>query len=271
MLRVLYLSVLLICLAHSVNAAGEAQCPMPASFIDTPPPTIEPARLVNRVEEITIDRPLDVVMAEANRTPLEKTMHGTSTLPGVAGTHILRGTWPEPGAMRITCLTDGGTTEEQVIANTRSGNTYQFRYEVWNYTTPRARPIVYGVGDFLETDLGDGRTRIHWTYAFRLRPDRFPGYLGPLGRLLFRTFYLDTRYAELMHGALAVRKANAERVPTPSDGALRSGRSGPSHDTEGLFLPRKSADCLRYSSRSSNRFSGFALPFPVTERWPASA
>jgi hypothetical protein len=216
MFRTLCLFVALICLADSAIAASDVQCPIPDGFIDTPPPNIEPAKLVNHVEEITIGRPLDVVMAEGNRTPLEKTMHRTSTLPGVAGTHMLRGAWPEPGALRVTCLTDGGTTEEQVIANTRSGNIHHFRYEVWNYTTPQARPVIYGVGDFLETDLGDGRTRIHWTYAFRLRPDRFPGYLGPLGRLLFRTFYLDTRYAELMRGALAVRKANAEGAPTPS-------------------------------------------------------
>jgi hypothetical protein len=131
---------------------------IPGGFVDSPPPDIEPAMLVHHVEEIVIDRPLDVVMAEGNRTPIEQTMHGTSTLPGVAGTRLLRGAWPEPGALRVTCLTDGGSTEEQVIANDRSGNTHHFRYEVWNYTTPQARPIIYAVGDFLETDLGDGRT-----------------------------------------------------------------------------------------------------------------
>lgn len=139
-------------------------------------------------------------------------MHGTATLPGVSGTHILRGTWPQPGARRLTCLTDGGTTEEAVITNVRDGNTHHFRYEVWNYTTPQARPIVYGVGDFLETDLGNGRTLIHWTYGFRLRLDEFPGYLGPLGPMLFQIFFLDTRYAELMRGALVVRKADAEHA-----------------------------------------------------------
>jgi hypothetical protein len=217
--RTPYLAVLLICLIDPAIAASDVQCAIPPSFIDTPAPNIEPEKLVEHVEEIIIDRPLDVVMAEGNRTSLEKTMHRTSTLPGVSGTHTLHGTWPEPGALRVTCLTDGGSTEEQVVANARSGNTHHFRYEVWNYTTPQARPIIYGVGDFVETDLGDGRTRIHWTYAFRLRPDRFPGYFGPLGSMLFRIFYLDTRYAELMRGALAVRKANAERVPTPGHGS----------------------------------------------------
>ena len=205
-------SVALAWFSAPAIAASEVECTVPPSFVDTAPPEIEQARLVEHIEDITIDRPLDVVIAEANRTPVEKTMRGTSTLPGIAGTHVLRGTWSEPGALRVVCLTDGGSTEEQVLENTRSGNTHHFRYQVWNYTTPQARPVAYAVGDFLETDLGDGRTHIHWTYAFRLRGNEFPGYLGPLGRLLFRKFYLDTRYAELMRGALAVRKATAERA-----------------------------------------------------------
>jgi hypothetical protein len=203
----------LICLVSPAVAAGDAQCAIPVGFVDTSPPEIESAILVQHIEEITINQSLDVVMSAASRAPIEKTMHRTSTLPGVAGTHLLRGAWPEPGAVRVTCLTDGGSTEEQVLVNVRSGNTHHFRYEVWNYTTPQARAIVYAVGDFLETDLGDGRTRVHWTYAFRLRPDQFPGSLGPFGRMLFRKFYLETRYAELMRGALVVRKETAERPP----------------------------------------------------------
>lgn len=219
MFKVIPLSVALAGLCGSALSASEVQCPLPANFTNTAPPEIEAEMLVHHAEEITINRPLDVVLAEASRTPIEKTMHGTSTLPGVAGTHVLRGTWPEPGALRVTCLTDGGSTEERVIANARSGNTHHFRYEVWNYTTPQARPITYAVGDFLESDLGDGRTLIHWNYAFRLRPDKFPGYLGPLGRFLFSKFFLNTRYAELMRGALAVRKANAEQE-IPETGQL---------------------------------------------------
>ena len=224
MYKIISLSVAYACFCGPAMAASAVQCPVPAGFIDTVPPDIETEMLVDHTEEITVNRPLDIVVAEANRIPIEKTMHGTSTLPGVAGTHLLRGTWPEPGALRATCLTDGGSTEEQVIANARRGDTHHFRYEVWNYTTPQARPIIYAVGDFLETDLGDGRTLIHWTYAFRLRLDEFPGYLGPLGRFLFRKFYLNTRYAELMRGALAVRKESAEHE-LPKQAPLSSDKS----------------------------------------------
>lgn len=215
MFKAILLSVALVCLSAAAMAASQERCAIPPSFVDTPSPVIEQAMLVDHFEDITINRPLDVVIAEGNRIPIEKTMHGTSTLPGIAGTQVLRGTWPEPGALRVVCLTDGGSTEEKVLVNIRSGNIHHFRYEVWNYTTPQARPVTYAVGDFLETDLGEGRTAIHWTYAFRLRPDEFPGYLGPLGRVLFRKFYLDARYAELMRGALTVRKASTEQGPAP--------------------------------------------------------
>lgn len=210
----IYLLVLAFCsVARPAIAADIVECPIPTDFAFVAVPTVEPEKLVEHSEEIVINRPLDVVMAAEGRTSIEKTMHKTGSLPGVAGTHTLEGKWPQANAHRITCLTDGGHTEEQVLVNERDGNTHHFRYEVWHYTTPQARPVIYAVGDFLETDLGDGRTRIHWTYGFRLRPDQFPGYLGPVGNLLFRAFYLDARYAELMRSALSVRKADAEQMP----------------------------------------------------------
>ena len=204
-----YLPVAL--LAGGAVAAGEANCTLPGTFTHQPAPAVDSAALVSHVEEITIDRPLTAVLAGENSSSLAQTLRKTKSLPGVAGTRMLAGTWPQPGARRITCLTDGGYTEEQVLANAREGNIHHFRYEVWHYTTPKARPVDYAVGEFLETGLGDGRTRIRWTYSFRLRPDVFPGDLGAFGRLIFERFYLDTRYAQFMRAALAVRKATAER------------------------------------------------------------
>jgi hypothetical protein len=205
-----YLSLSL--LGNSAFAASEVGCALPVDFVDEPPPTVEGTEaLVSHVEEIIIDRPLAAVMTGESRTAIERTLRKTRSLPGVVGTRMLAGTWGRPGARRITCLTDGGHTQEQVLINDRQGNVHHFRYEVWHYTTPKARPVAYAVGDFLETDLGDGRTRIRWTYSFRLRPNAFPGDLGALGRLIFRSFYLDTRYARFMRRALAARKAIAEQ------------------------------------------------------------
>jgi hypothetical protein len=229
MFKMVCLTMGLAGLAGSAMAASRVQCALPKDFVDTPPPAIEKPLLVTHVEQIVIGRPLDKVMTEGGTdVPIEKTLRPTRGLPGVAGTHALRGTWAQPSAQRVTCLTDGGWTEEEVLDNRRSGNAHHFSYEIWNYTTPQARPVAYAVGDFFETDLGDGRTRVRWTYAFRLRSDRFPGSWGPLGRALFSAFYLDTRYGAFMRNALATRKAGAES-PDPSDpaearaGAARTG------------------------------------------------
>ena len=85
---------------------------------------------------------------------------------------------------------------------------YHFRYIVWNYTTKQARPIEYGVGDFAYRDLGADRTRITWTYSFKLKDNEFPGYLGAFGRYLFRVTLLDHQYADMMRETL---KSNQTR------------------------------------------------------------
>jgi hypothetical protein len=58
--------------------------------------------------------------------------------------------------------------------------------------------------------VGGDRTEVVWTYAFRLRSDRFPGFLGPLGRWLLRVVFLDRAYAVLMRETLKAMKAYAE-------------------------------------------------------------
>ena len=91
-----------------------------------------------------------------------------------------------PGARRLVCLSDGSTLEEQVLEQERNQTSSRFRYIVWNYTTQQARPIEYGIGEFHHTEMPGGRTHIVWTYSFKLKDHEFPGYLGALGRYLFR-------------------------------------------------------------------------------------
>src|SRR5579859_3657615 len=111
-----------------------------------------------QTEEIVINKPLAVVLAEAEQTSLNQAIKKSDSLPGVAGTYELTsGGFGQTGTRRLVCLTDGTTTEEQVLMSTRTKSSAEFRYVVWNYTTPKARPILYGVGDFVRSDLG-GRT-----------------------------------------------------------------------------------------------------------------
>ncbi len=183
---------------------AESVCVPPRGFKDIPHPTVAPVdQLVSHTEEIVINKPLAVVLAEAEQTSLNQAIKKSHSLPGVAGTYELTsGGFGQAGTRRLVCLTDGTTTEEQVLMSTRTKSSAEFRYVVWNYTTPKARPILYGVGDFVRTDLGDGRTRVRWTYSFQLNRSRFPGYLGAFGDYLFRVTFLDREYAAMMRRTL---------------------------------------------------------------------
>ncbi len=199
-------------LSASVTALPAQVCVPPPGFVDVPRPAIANAEeLVSHTGEVTINRPLAAVLDGFNR-PLKDSIHKSDSLPGVSGVHMLtQDTFGEPGSRRLTCLTDGSTLEEEVLQREQTSNSFRFRYVVWNYTSDTARPIVYGVGDFHDTDLGDGRTHVVWTYSFMLNRERFPGELGSFGRFLFRVGFLDRQYADMMRATLNGTKTNVER------------------------------------------------------------
>lgn len=182
---------------------------MPADVpLDPPPPIDAAAPMIARTERIAVERPPADTYAYVVLGPLEAMIPVTRRLPGVTGATLLtEGPWGGVGQRRHVHLSDGARTTEQVI---EAAPGERFRYEVWDYTTAAARPIAYALGDFRFDPLDGGRTELVWTYAFRLRPDVFPGNLGGLGRWLLRQALVDTAYAELMRTALRAIKAGAE-------------------------------------------------------------
>jgi hypothetical protein len=191
--------------------AGTGGCIPAAGFKDTPHPVIAPPdQLISHTEVIVIDRPLQAV-TEAMDKPLKETIHKSKALPGVAGDFMLtKGEFGAPGSRHIVCLTDGGSVEEESLEREQSGNSAWFRYVVWNYQTPKARPIAYGLGSFRTVQIDPSHTRVTWTYSFRLKDDVFPGELGALGGWLFRVGFLDREYAAMMRGVLKGYKTAAE-------------------------------------------------------------
>jgi len=148
--------------------------------------------------------------------PLKETIRQSKALPGVAGDFMLtKGEFGPPGSRHIVCLTDGGSVEEESLERGQSGNAAWFRYIVWNYRTPKARPIAYGVGAFRTVQIDNAHTRVTWTYSFRLKDDVFPGELGALGQWLFRVGFLDREYAAMMRGVLEGYKTAAETPSRP--------------------------------------------------------
>lgn len=219
MKQIRQLSFLLLLVVGSLSAASGTAvqlCVPPPGFVDVPHPTLAgPELLVSHTEEITVDQPLAVVLETASRTDLKDAIHKSSSLPGVSGDHPLNNiSFPTPGARRLVCLSDGSTLEEQALERERNQTSSRFRYIVWNYTTPQARPIEYGIGEFRHTEMPGGRTHIVWTYSFKLKDHEFPGYLGALGRYLFRVSFLDRQYAAMMRGTLQAGKTTAEQRPS---------------------------------------------------------
>jgi hypothetical protein len=176
-----------------------------------PPPIEAAAPMIAHTERIVVDLPPQTLWDRLQALPLEATLPQTSSLPGVVGTtQLTPGEWGVPGARRVVHLSDGGEATEQILESHPPDG---FRYQVWGYTTAVARPIAYAIGEFRYGAMDGGRTEIVWTYAFRLRGDRFPGFLGPLGRWLLKTVFLDRAYAELMRETLKATKAAAEAGP----------------------------------------------------------
>jgi hypothetical protein len=213
-LRNLGLILIAAVVPASAGAAPPAVCAPPAGFVDKPYPAIAPAeQLVSHTEQVVIDRAYPAV-SEAMNKPLNQVIRQWSSLPGVFADYMLTpGEFGAPGSRHIVCLTDGTSVEEQALERDGTASSGRFRYIVWNYATPKARPIGYGVGEFRTVQIDGAHTRITWTYSFKLKDDVFPGYLGALGRWLFRVGFLDRDYAAMMRGVLNGYKTTAEAQP----------------------------------------------------------
>jgi hypothetical protein len=210
----LTLSLSMLSFIGVARAATTPACAPPVAFKDASHPEIAPPeQLVSHTEEILIDRPLSVV-SDAMNKPLNQALRGTDSLPGVSGDFMLtKGPFGAPGSRHIVCLTDGTSVEEEALEREQAPRSAHFRYIVWNYQTPKARPIAYGVGEFRSLQIDNMRTRVTWTYSFKLKDDTLPGNLGGFGGFLFRVGFLDRDYAAMMRGVLNGYKATAEEQP----------------------------------------------------------
>ncbi len=121
---------------------------------------------------------------------------GTPTVPGVARTESLIGTWHEPGDRRRIVFIDGHSAVEEII---QSPQPQQFRYVVWNLTNRTGRYTSYAVGEFSFSGNRQN-THIRWTYSFRPK-------VWPDG-LLIRSF-VQTDYRAFMATALAAMRKQA--------------------------------------------------------------
>jgi hypothetical protein len=197
-------AITLIAAIATATTTNAQTCQLPPNFVDMPHPTVAaPEQLVAHTEEITVAHSLAQVLETNAKVSLKDAIHKAGSLPGVTGEYPLgQLQFPTPGARHVVCLSDGSTLLEESLELEHTSTFYRFRYIVWNYTSPQARPIEYGVGEFRDSQIDAGHTHIAWTYSFKLKDSKFPGCLGAFGRYLFRVGFLDRDYAAMMRATL---------------------------------------------------------------------
>lgn len=170
-----------------------AGCGAQAQVAPAYPTAADP--VVSHEVAFDVAAPRDQFVRAFLAAPLERFIKGTKALPGVDHTEPLTPAhYPAVGSVRLVVLRDGNTAHEEVLACDEG----QLRYFVTQYSSPEARPVEWGLGEFTFTALED-RTHVTWKYSFKLRQNTFPGWLGGLGRTLFRKQFLESDYAEFMN------------------------------------------------------------------------
>jgi hypothetical protein len=86
---------------------------------------------------------------------------GAGLIPGITDTSVREG-WNQPGVSRIVYFADGSTCQETMLSY--NGPT-SFSYKNEKFTSPVLAALMHRFeGEWLFTDLKDGRTKIEWTY-----------------------------------------------------------------------------------------------------------
>lgn len=70
-------------------------------------------------------------------------------------------TWNKPGLTRTVFFEDGTTVQERLISVIPSKS---FSYQIDNFTSPLRKLAKKVEGEWIFTDLGNGQTKIEWTY-----------------------------------------------------------------------------------------------------------
>jgi Polyketide cyclase / dehydrase and lipid transport len=193
-MRLAPFAVLLAACSTTPPAAPSGTCrdsPEPAEPVPAPSPD---DAVVFHEEQFEVVGERAAFVRAFLAAPLERFIEGTSALPGVDHTEPLTpARYPTVGSVRLVCLKDGESAHEEVVAQDEG----QLRYVVTRYTSKAAQPLAYGMGAFTFTPRG-ANTHVTWRYTFKLRGNRFPGWLGALGRALFRKSFVEADYAPFM-------------------------------------------------------------------------
>lgn len=109
---------------------------------------------------MTINSPIDTAFNYIVPVKLSHIFKKYKRFPAIIKTNETE-TWNKPGLTRTVYFEDGTTVQEKLISVIPSKS---FSYEIDNFTSPLRKLAKKVEGEWIFTDLGNGQTKIEWTY-----------------------------------------------------------------------------------------------------------
>lgn len=193
----------LIAILALAGCSGDAPAP------STPPLYVDPApKMSERGHAIYIAERTFPVPAKITRGWIEEgrmltLLESTNSVAKPAGYEVIRGKWPEVGSVRRMKQIDGHYLAETVLQNTDS----LFAYQIYGFTGPAGRSVIYGRGKFEVISLSDNSSTLRWTYQLKPR--------NPLFGIFVRRF-VENDFGPFMEGGMNAMAELAEKETTSS-------------------------------------------------------
>jgi hypothetical protein len=146
---------------------------------------------------ITINAPSDSAFNYIVPVDLSHIFKRYKKLPAIVNTSV-KADWTKPGLTRIVYFEDGSTAQESLLTVIPHSS---FSYKIEKFTSSLRFLAKRIEGDWLFTDLGNGQTKIEWTY--KIIPKHF------LARAIINLKVMKD-INELLNNAMAILKSDLE-------------------------------------------------------------
>lgn len=131
---------------------------------------------------IDIDKPLEEAFHSVIFFDVPSIIQDHGPLPGAARVEPIKGTWREIGDSRRIILTNGSSVHEEIIKYDLNKHA---AFRLSEYAAPLKQLVSQGSSVWDFEDLGDGKTRVQWTYSYIPRS----AFTKPLVVLLMKTLW----------------------------------------------------------------------------------